>query len=65
MIMLIAWYWCTQLDGCNLCKRNDGCACDICAGQSGTGTGSSLISSVFLCQYNFTEVLPTHISSGG
>jgi hypothetical protein len=38
--------------------------CRIYGGQSGTGTGFSLRSSVLPCQYHSTVVLQTHISSG-
>jgi hypothetical protein len=37
--------------------------CKICGGQS--GTGSSLNSSVFPCQYHPTMALHTHVLSGG
>jgi hypothetical protein len=36
----------------------------ICGGQSGTGTGFSLSSSVFLSIYHFIIDLQTHIISG-
>jgi hypothetical protein len=38
--------------------------CGICGKQSGAGTGFSLCSSVFPCQYDSTMALHSHISWG-
>jgi hypothetical protein len=38
--------------------------CGICDVQSETGTGFSLSSSVFLCQYHSTMAVHAHMSPG-
>jgi hypothetical protein len=38
--------------------------CEVCGGQSGTGTGCSLSFSVFPCQYHTTVDIHSHIIWG-
>jgi hypothetical protein len=38
--------------------------CGICGEETGSGTGFSLSSLIFPCQYHSTVDLHTHISSG-